>query len=511
MVEGVAPMDYNASIRGGAVRDGFFEAMLWLSGWHLLAGVILFPAIVLISRSISNKRSLWALAAASSLVFIGLKWMQHFLFQNRAFDLGMYTNVVWNLASRGSYWDSITGINDLGDHFSPYLIALAPFMRIAPSDLWLSAFQSVGLIAGVFAVHRLAERHLGSPWALPAAALYLVHPRLHGIHFYDFHIIAFAVPCFLWILLLMDDGRWNAAMWLGLLALGIREDVALAVFGLGLYIAAAQKEHRWRGILLMAASIAWMALVQIWAMPYFLGNNAHSRNITYFFSYLGTNFPEAMQRMSSDPIHILRTILSDGTRLHGLAMYLVSFGLLPFLRPKMIWLWIMPVGFYFLSDYYNMNQFRFQYSALSFPFLFYVSMAALGPILRPLPAQIVRIAAAACISYALLFLPMYFRADTADHVRALNRLVEQVPPDAAVSAETHIVPRLASRSKIAMFPDVHLVTEYVALDTASPVLSAKDIRFGMDFARKFHDRIIFNEAGVYLLRNGPRQKAPLSR
>ena len=54
---------------------------------------------------------------------------------------------------------------------------------------------------------------------------------------------------------------------------------------------------------------------------------------------------------------------------------------MPFAVPRNsigTWVWIFSVAVYFCSDYYNMNQFRFQYSALSFPFLLYVSLIALG-------------------------------------------------------------------------------------------------------------------------------------
>ncbi len=485
------------------MRDGFFEAMLWLSGWNLWAGLILFPALLFLAHRVPPRaRTLWLLGSAGFCVFFILKWTQHFLFQNRAFDLGMYTNVAWSLSVHGSYWDSITGMNDLGDHFSPFLAILAPAMRIVPSDLVLTAFQSAALALSVFPLHRLAGKRLGPSWAAAVCALYLAHPRLHGIHFYDFHIISFAVPCFLWLLLALEEGRWRTVMLLGSLALGIREDVSLAVFGVGAYIAITQKGNRRHGIGLMAVSVLWMYFLQKWAMPYFLGDPSRSRNLTFFFTYLGNNFSEALFRLQSDPISVIRGILSDPVRYRGMGMYLLSFGFLPLLKPRLAWMWIFPVGMYFCSDYYNMNQFRFQYSALSFPFLVYASLDVVAPALRPLSHGSARILAGACVSYSLLFLPHYFQADHRAHVRALERLVREVPAQASVSAETHIVPRLASRDRIFMFPTVPPGTEYVALDTASPVLRPEDIRHAIGFARKFHDRIVFSEAGVYLLRSG---------
>src|SRR5207248_436112 len=123
--------------------------------------------------------------------------------------------------------------------------------------------QCLWLAAGGPAVYLLAERLLSSKSVGVLLALsYLVYPALHGANLDNFHALTLAIPLFLWLLYFLERGATRAYLVVLFLLLLVREDVALAVAGVGLFaVFAGAREQARLGVFTLAAATAWALAV----------------------------------------------------------------------------------------------------------------------------------------------------------------------------------------------------------------------------------------------------------
>ena len=206
---------------------------------------------------------------AYALVFSFISVTRHRAFQTHALDLGYYVQVLWSLSRGLGPYVSLPEMHAWGDHFSPTLYLLVPLFALFPDPVALLIVQSAVFALGALPVFALARRRLESDG--PAAAfalLYLLSPTLHGINIRDFHIAAFAIPLLLTVVYCFETGRRGWFLVAVILTLGCREDAALGVFGLGLWIALARRRWIW-GAGLTAASLALLFFDTQVLMPYF--------------------------------------------------------------------------------------------------------------------------------------------------------------------------------------------------------------------------------------------------
>lgn len=78
----------------------------------------------------------------AATILAGLFWTvvytcKYYGFGMDVFDIGIYSNLAYNLAHGAPFWSSILQKNHLGEHFSPIMAAFAPLYRLVPGVHWL--------------------------------------------------------------------------------------------------------------------------------------------------------------------------------------------------------------------------------------------------------------------------------------------------------------------------------------------------------------------------------------
>src|SRR5438876_1532525 len=211
-------------------------------------------------------RTLWSAAAIVGALFLWVSLLRHRAFDSHGFDLGIFTNAIWNLTHGHGYVSSVKGgINLFSDHQSPLFWALAPLFWMIPRPETLLFAQALGLAAGGPALFYLARAQLGREHWAPAALpwLYWSYLPLRNANAFDFHPEVFMLPLFLWAFAGFASERpW--ARRLGLLALvaalGAKESAAVVAFGIGVAWAlssgAGSRRERWTAVALAVAGAA---------------------------------------------------------------------------------------------------------------------------------------------------------------------------------------------------------------------------------------------------------------
>jgi uncharacterized membrane protein len=267
-------------------RSFFLRLGMRLRGWWLGA----------VERS--PARSLWGAVAALTAFFLWLGLRRYWAFETHGYDLGIFTNAMWNLTHGNGYMSSVKGgINLFLDHQSPLFWALAPLFWAVPRPETLLFVQTLGLSAGGPALYHLGRAQFGRDHWAPAALpwLYWCWLPLRNAAAFDFHPEVFMLPLVLWACVgFLSDRRWAKA--LGVLALiaalGAKESAGVVVAGIGLGWALTgglgPARARWPGLALFAvgAAVFWLDLKVVPGM--FGGEYAYMEQYERFGGGIGS-------------------------------------------------------------------------------------------------------------------------------------------------------------------------------------------------------------------------------
>lgn len=127
-----------------------------------------------------------------------------------------------------------TGVHQLGDHFSPILVLLAPVYRLFPAPLTLPLTQAFLIALSVYVVGSAAIRRLGAAAGGLLALAYALSFGLQSAVVAGFHENSFAAPLLAVVGSRYLEERYRAAALWTLPLLLVKEDYALVVAAVGL-------------------------------------------------------------------------------------------------------------------------------------------------------------------------------------------------------------------------------------------------------------------------------------
>jgi uncharacterized membrane protein len=341
----------------------------------------------IIARSYAHLRSVrgrvllaWALLLVAIVLFIILVGMHSIVRQQSyhtdAFDLGNMDQAVWNtlhghlfrFTNRGADWEGPP--TRLGIHVEPVLLLIAPLYLIHSGPETLLLLQTVALALGALPLFLLARRRLPTmPFvAVAFACAYLLTPALLGEALWDFHAVALATPLLLLAVWALDSRRYGWFAVAAILAALTKEDVALSLIPLGLYIAFWRGKPRY-GAAVVLLSIAWVALCFFVILPHFNGGASGGNTYWYRYAWAGASAGDALKNLATHPWLLITFVLGSAPRRGFIAMQLRTLGGLGIFAPA-LWLSALPelaVNLY--SSHPEQYSGFFQYNAMTIAFL----------------------------------------------------------------------------------------------------------------------------------------------
>lgn len=341
-----------------------FLALLAVLALRLLVAPVPVPAF-------RPRRALLIGMGLYAVLFSFITVTRHAGLRTHALDLGYYVQLVWNLAQGHGPRVSLPEMSAWGDHLSPIVYVFVPFFRLVPDPAVLLVGQSVALALGAVAVFGIARRRLGDE--RPAAAfavLYLMNPSLHGINVRDFHAAALAIPLLLAAILFADAERWWLFGVAALLVLACREDAALAVLGLGVWLALGRRRFIGGGLVALAA-VAVLAGDIYWIIPHF---REHPYPHFGRYARLGSSLAGIVSGILLHPLDVLASLLTLRRLIYAFAM-LAPLAFLPVLGGWDVMGAAPALAQNLLSSDPTPYNYRTQYQAFVLPFLV---LAAVG-------------------------------------------------------------------------------------------------------------------------------------
>jgi uncharacterized membrane protein len=435
--------------------------------------------------------AVWGLAAAWAALFSYLSIRRHDAFWTGRFDLGNMVQAVWSTAhGHPLETTDIAGRQfvRLGAHVDPILVVFTPLAWTGALPQALLVAQAVIVAAGALPAYWLGRRWLGDErLAVAAAAVYLLYPPLQWATLTEFHPVTLAAPLLLLCIWAAEERRYGVLTAAAVLAALTKEEVALALVVLAVWMVVRGASRRYAAAL-AAASLAWVALAVLVVIPHF--NDGRGSAFVDRYASLGEDGAGVTRTLVTRPWDAVELIASYD-RLSYLVALLAPLAFLSLAAPLLAAGALPETLINVLSDWFPQYSIEFQYVAVAVPFLVAAAILGLARLRsRPRPAWLARgleraglVAAvwvAVVVAAGVLQGPLpwwsavpggsgerteQYRLD--DHSRAAARMVALIPAGAPVSAGNLLGAHLSERERILTFPDLG-EARWVIVDARRP-------------------------------------------
>ncbi len=469
-----------------------------------------------------------ALMLAYSAYFSAYSIQRHNTFRTYASDMGQMDQALWNTLHGNILQDTRPNgqnLPRLTDHVEPIFLVV-PFVFVLYDNIAsLFVLQSLALALGALPIYWIARRRLQSEWAAVIfAAMYLLFPALQAANLAEFHAVTFAPAPLMFAYNYGQERAWKRFALFALIALGVKEDMALLVLALGLYFAIKRTDdqrpttekqiifHISRftfnvsviPLLMAIVSFAWFLVALYVIVPHF---SPHSESV-----YIG--------RYPTSPWTMLAGIFIP-EKIAYVIKLLASVGFLAVFDPISLLIGSPSLVLNLLSGYDAQYSGTYHYSAPVAPYFVLAAIGGAAAIrharfvvrkfasralaLIVIPAFVISLIYQTIAGYTPLGGEYVYPAQTT-HQQLLARFLAEIPPDVPVSTTTTLFPHLSHRLKLYRFPTI-LDAQYILLDVSqSNTTNPVDYRVNYLNALKQGFGIRDAVDGYILLQRGVAQK-----
>jgi uncharacterized membrane protein len=414
------------------------------------------------------------LAAVGYTAFFGFYTvLRHRLIQSMAFDLGIYDNLMFNVI-HGRFFKSpvLFGpgkFSYIAGHAEYVMVLFAPLYAIKPGAetlLWMQA----GLLGGAaIPLFLFARKFVTRGPAVLIALSYLMFAPLHGPNFYDFHWLPVAIFFHFWLYYAIASRKTWLAVVMVLILFATREDVAVGLAMLGVFLFMTGARVRF-GLTLTAVSGLWFGINKFIIMPH-AGTWWFESIYSELFADGKSSYGSVIVTLISNPIYALTTFIRENKLAYGFHM-IAPLAFLP-LRKLPFVLLLIPGAFFTLltTAYWPTVSIAFQYTSHWIPYLFLTVVLSLWLLKFEADGKAKFYAALATMVIALLshsynfgcllqresftggFSHVQFTMSESEKQRyaALRAAVKQIPTEASVAAGEYLNPHISARNDAYVF------------------------------------------------------------
>jgi uncharacterized membrane protein len=294
----------------------------------------------------------------TSLYFLstyGVSMTRHWALETRAFDLGIFTQALWNTLNGDLLFSSIKeNISLLGDHFQPLQLIALPLYHLWPSPQSLLALQSLSMAICIPFIYIYAKRITGqSNVAVVFAIAFFLFLPSRGVLHEDYHPEVLAEPLFILAFLFFHKNQIKALFLTLICILLAKENMAGIIFIAGIYVGIFERKIR-VGVALALIALVYFFTITHYVIPVISGAP---------YLYTG-NFNDIL----SNPLAIFKAIFSGDT-VSYIGKLFLPFGFLSFFHlPTLIF--CLPILMQnLLSENEAMRSFNYHYTIGLTPFV----------------------------------------------------------------------------------------------------------------------------------------------
>ena len=407
-------------------------------------------------------------------------------FMTPSYDFSIFAQMFHSMRTTGLPVTTIErdgALSHFAVHVSPIYYLLLPFYCLVPRPETLQVLQAAVLASAVIPLWKLGKCHGLNPMVRAMLCLtLLLYPAYAGGTSYDIHENAFLTPLILWLFYGIDRKNVPVTGAAAALTLMVKEDAAVYVAVIALYLLVSAVLRKDRQNLITGAVMLTGALVYFVLVTGYLANSGDG-----VMTYRYKNF---MYDGSGSLVTVVKAVLMnpmkaifecvDKEKLKFIALTLLPLAGLPLVtrRYERYILLIPYVLVNLMSDYQYQHDIFFQYTYGATACLVYLALVNLADMPKP-GRRTAAALAALCIS-AVCFggkiLPVAVKypgycIQYADYYDNLRQTLDVVPEEAPVAATTYFTTYLSQRE---ILYDVRYASREHLLDCEFIAVNPKD-------------------------------------
>ncbi len=293
------------------------------------------------------------------------------IFWTPTYDFGIFSQMFYSMANHGTPVTTLErevgALSHFAVHVSPSYYLMLPFYMLFPQPATLQVLQAVILASAVIPLWLIGKHHgLSAPVRLLLCAVLLVYPAFGGGTYYDMHENCMLTPAILWLFYAIDKKKiWLIAL-AAIITLGIKEDAAVYVAVVALYVLLRALLHDDTQDAITGAALLGASLLWFFAVTYYLATHGDG-----VMTYRYDNF---MCDGKSSLISVIKTVLMspmkavfecvDPEKLDYIRFTMLSLFCLPLVtrRYERLVLLIPYILINLMSDYQYQHSILFQYN-----------------------------------------------------------------------------------------------------------------------------------------------------
>lgn len=470
-----------------------------------------------------------------SIYFSYYTLLNHQRLNTSGYDLGIHVNWAYNaMHGRPERCPVLFGPD--GGHFLGNHAIFAMFLWLPLFSLWPSAeilliLQATLAGFGAVTLYMFATTQTTRWSSVVIAYCYLFFAALHGPNFYDFHELMPPLPLHFLLYWAIAKHKNGLVLLLVPLLWSFREDVAVGITVLGLFLLVTGLRPR-MGLIMALASGIWFVILKFAIMPLFWQ--------TWFASIYKdlqapgkSGYGTVVQTILINPTYFLTTLLKEEKLIYFLHMF-GPLALLPARRWALLLLAIPGFTFSILTTGYAPTiSIAFQYTCHAIPYIFAATVLMIRVIGQGPEGALRRRAVLTAIAFGVLchsyvfgailqhqtfvggFTKVEFTMSPEEKARyqTMREMVALIPPEASVAASENEVPHVAARLNAYTIKDgVAPEADYILVNVNQMGAGATRNAVNTMFSRHQYG-ILLQGQGLYLFKRGhksPETKSALS-
>ncbi len=407
-------------------------------------------------------------------------------FSTPTYDFGIFSQMFYSMKTQGSPITTLErdgALSHFAVHVSPSYYLLLPFYALAPTPATLQVLQAAVLASSVIPMWLLGKRHgLSAPVRTLICGLLLLYPAFSGGTSYDIHENCLLAPLVLWLFYGIDTRRYWLTGLSAVLTLGVKEDAAVYVAVIALYVLLRSALRKDKKDAIVGAALLAGSLVWFFAATGYLAKKGDGVMTYRYRNFMYGDDDSLMAVVKSVIFCPMKAAFEsvDAEKLKFLAQTLLPLAGLPLLtrRYERYLLLIPYILVNLMSDYQYQHDIFFQYTFGSTACLFYllaVNLADLKLEKHRLAATVgALVICAGFFGFAVAPKAMTYTGyvkNYAGFYDGVSQTLDTIPEGASVTATTFYTTYLSQRDvvyDVGYCSKEHLLsTDYVVLNLSA--------------------------------------------
>ncbi|MFG6325967.1 MAG: DUF2079 domain-containing protein [Lachnospiraceae bacterium] len=423
-----------------------------------------------------------------TFIYVGtLVVLRYFLFKTPNFDFGIFSQMFYYMKETGLPMTTTERnyyLSHFAIHFSPVFYLILPVYFIFPHPVTLIVVQLLLVLSGAIPVYLMCKNKKYSGFiTLGIVAVFLLYPTMRSGLFYDFHENKFLTPLLLWLLyftekegLSLKSKNLLIAVFT-MLSLMVKEDAAIYVACIGLFMLVYKKgkNDRLTGLFILLGAIIYFLIVYYLLGKYGAGSaiNSIGRYDNFFVSD-SDGLLDMLMNILKNPAYAVKQLLT-AQKLEFVLWTMAPVLFVPLMSGNAaIYILLIPyLVINLLTNYGYQYDIGFQYTFGSCTLLIYMVILWFegADTIKKRAAVILMVISSLLISEnSIVSKNAYLDnvKEELDYCAEIFEILETIPEDKSVCADTWFVPALSGRREIYEYSEnLDIETDFIVLDKRS--------------------------------------------